>query len=260
VEETKLTWTITIKNKQTLSYIKAYEPWSVVFFVDPLIIPLVPILATLRISPNLITAGVLLTGLSAGLFFALGFWFWGAVIFLFSHFLDCLDGKVARLRGITSEFGAKLDNFADSLRKPSCFLGITVYFYRNDSMLFALLTVVVFVAHVAVHKSYGFLGVSHCDLEFPDFHRKVIRRFAPRVLALYTYFEEFFFLFVVCPLLVYFADIPRGGVLFLWGGLIITTLTFLKLLILWNHRRKGRYQQVYQDWVGTKGNLEQQGL
>ena len=231
-----------------------------VFFVDPLVIPLVPILAALRVSPNLITAGVLLTGLSAGVFFALGYWFCGAFIFLFSHFLDCLDGKVARLRGVTSEFGARLDNFADFLRKPSCFLGITVYFYWNGLVVFALLTVVVFIAHVAVHKSYGFLGVSHCDLEFPDFHRKVVRRFAPRVLALYTYFEEFFFLFVVCPLLASFAGMPEGSVWFLWGGLIITTLTFLKLVILCSHRRKGRYEQIYQDWTGTKGNLEQQGL
>jgi phosphatidylglycerophosphate synthase len=256
VEETKLTWKLTIKNKQRLSYIKAYEPWSVVFFVDPLVIPLVPILAALRVSPNLITAGVLLTGLSAGVFFALGHWFWGALIFLFSHFLDSIDGKVARLRGLTSEFGAKLDNFADFVRKPSCFLGITVYFYLNGSVIFALLTIAVFIAHVAVHKLYGFLGVSHCDLEFPDFHRKVVRRFVPRTLALYTYFEEFQLLFVVCPLLAHFAGIPRGGVWFLWGGLIITTLTFLKLVVLWNHRRKGRYEQVYQNWAGTKGNLD----
>ena len=249
-----------MNNKRKLNYIKAYEPWSTIFFIDPIVIPMVPILAALHVHPNLITAGVLLTGLSAGIFFAVGYWFWGAVIFLFSHFLDFLDGKVARLCGMTSEFGAKFDNFADFLRKPSCFFGITVYFYRNGSMIFALLTIAVFIAHVAVHKSYGFLGVSHCDLEFPDFHRRVVRRFVPRALALYTYFEEFLFLFVVCPLLAYFAGIPRGGVWFLWGGAVTAILTFLKLLLLWNHRRKGRYEQVRQDWAGTKGNLDKSEL
>ena len=249
-----------MNNKRKLNYIKAYEPWSTIFFIDPIAIPMAPILAALHVHPNLITAGVLLTGLSAGIFFAVGYWFWGAVIFLFSHFLDYLDGKVARLRGMTSEFGARLDNFADFLRKPSCFLGITVYFYRSGSMIFTLLTIAVFIVHVAVHKSYGFLGVSHCDLEFPNFHRRVVRRFVPRALALYTYFEEFLFLFVVCPLLAYFAGIPRGGVWFLWGGAVTAILTFLKLLLLWNHRRKGRYEQVLQDWAGTKGNLDKSEL
>lgn len=245
-----------MSDKKIPAYVKAYQPWSMVFFIDPVAIRLVPILAALRVHPNVITVCALLVGLSSGVFFALGYWFWGAVVFLTSHFLDCLDGGVARLRQMTSELGAKLDNFADYLRKPSSFLGIAVYFYTNGQILFAVLTAAALAAHVSVHKLYGFSGVTHCDLEFPDFHRRVVRRFAPRVLALYTYFEEFFFLFVVFPLLAFFAGMPQGGVWFLWGALITTTLTFLKLLILWNHRRKGRYSEVRQDWYTTGGNLD----
>lgn len=245
-----------MSDKKIPAYIKAYQAWSIVFFIDPVAIRLVPILAALRVHPNVITGGALLTGLSSGVFFALGYWFWGAIIFLISHFLDCVDGNVARLRQMTSEFGARLDNWADYVRKPSGFLGIAVYFYTSGEIVLAALTAVALATHVFVHKLYGFLGVTHCDLEFPDFHRRVVRRFAPRVLALYTYFEEFFFLFVVFPLLASFVGMPKGGVWFLWGALITTALTFLKLLILWNHRRKGQYERVYQNWPGTKGNLD----
>ncbi len=244
-----------MENKKS-SYVKAYQAWSIVFFIDPLALPLVPILARLKVNPNLITAGTLIAGLSSGVLFAMGYWLWAPIVFLFSHFLDCIDGNVARLRQITSEFGAKLDDIADSLRKPACFAGIFIYFWMNHQNIFALLTVVVFIVHVFIHKLYQFFGVSHTDLEFPDFHRKVIRRFAPRVLALYTFFEEFFFLFFVFPLTAYFIGMPQGTVFFFWGALFASVLTFLKLLILLYHRRGNHYEQVRQDWRGTKGNLD----
>lgn len=238
------------------SYVKAYQAWSTIFFVDTLAVPLIPILVKVRIHPNLITAASFLAGLSAGICFATGNWFWAAVLFLSAHFLDCIDGNVARLRGIASEFGAKLDDWADDTRKPISFLGIGLYFYMNGQILFVVLTIISLIVHVAVHKLYGLIGVGHCDLEFPQFHRTVIRRFAPRVLALYTFFEEFLLLFVLFPLIASFHGMPEGAVWFFWGILTTIVLSFLKLSILYNHKKKGRYQQVYQDWNGTKGNLD----
>ncbi len=246
-----------MRNKQRPHYVKAYQAWVTILFIDPLAIPLIPLLAAWRVPPNAITVAALIAGVAAGVFFAIGDWGCAAGSFLSSHFLDCLDGNVARLRGLTSEFGARLDNFGDFLRKPVCFAGIAFYLYAHQQFLYLALTAVAFASHVIVHRLYGFLGVFHCDLEFPRFHRTVIRRFAPRVLCLYTYFEEFMFLFVVFPLIASVVGLPHGAVWFLWGALVATALTAAKLLILCNHRRKGRYQQVYQDWAGTKGYLDQ---
>lgn len=241
-------------------YIKVFGPWCTVFFTDPLAIPIARILASLRVHPNAITSVSLLAGLASGVFFAVGYWFWGAVVFQFSFLTDCLDGKVARLRQMTSEFGAKLDVWADSTRKPSSFIGIGIFFYLNDQHLMAYLTVMACIVHFATHKIYGMVGVSEYDLEFPEFHRRVVRRMAPRILALYTFFDEQFIQFVLFPLVAVIIGGREGKVWFLWGSLIITTLTFLKLVILWNHKREGRYEEVYQDWAGTKGNLDKSGL
>ncbi len=244
-----------MENKKS-SYVKAYQAWSIVFFIDPLALPLVPILARWKVNPNLITVGTLIAGLSSGVLFAMGYWLWAPIVFLFSHFLDCIDGNVARLRQVTSEFGAKLDNIADSLRKPACFTGIFIYFWMNQQNIFVVLTVIFFIVHIFIHKLYTFLNVNHYDLEFPEFHRKVVRRFAPRVLAFYTFFEEFFFLFFFLPLAAYFIGMPKGAVFFFWGVFFVSSLTFFKLLIVLHHRRKNRYEQIYQDWRGTKGNLD----
>lgn len=241
-------------------YIKAFGPWCVVFFTDPFAIPIARILASLRVHPNAITSVSLLAGLATGVFFVFGDWFWGAVVFHFSFLTDCLDGKVARLRQMTSEFGAKLDVWADSTRKPSSFLGIGVYFYIRGQLPFAILTVVALIVHVMMHKLYSVAGVSEYDLEFPKFQRRVVRRMAPRLLALYTFFDEQFIQFVLFPLVAVIIGGREGKAWFLWGSLIITTLTFLKLVILWNHKREGRYEEVYQDWAGTKGNLDKSGL
>ncbi|UCG46725.1 MAG: CDP-alcohol phosphatidyltransferase family protein [Phycisphaerales bacterium] len=243
-------------NKSKPSYVKAYGPWSVILLADPLAIPLARVLAMLRVHPNAITAASLVAGLATGVFFALGHWLWGAAAFYLSHFFDCIDGNVARCRKMTSELGAKLDAIADGTRKPSSFMGIGIYFYMNAQMQLAILTIAALVVHVAVHKLYLLIGVLEYDLEFPNFHRKVVRLVAPRLVALYTFFEEQLIEFCVFPVIAVIVGLPEGAVWFLYGAGVVTMLSLGKLCILWNHRLKGRYEQVRQDWTATKGNLD----
>ena len=238
------------------AYIKAYRPWSLLLFADPFADPLVPVIAATKIHPNIITIFSLLAGIICGFLFAMGYWFAGALIFQFSCFCDGIDGKVARLRNITSEFGAKLDIIADSVRKPSSFLGIAIYFYSHDQFLFVGLTVLALLVHVIVHKLYVIAGILEYDLEFPNFHRNIIRRISPRILALYTFFEEQFIEFVVFPLIAAIVTLPEGGVWFFYGAGAVTILSACKLFIILNHRWKGRYDEVFQDWSGTGGNLD----
>lgn len=245
-----------MSDKKKPQYTKAYEPLVNLVFNEPIAIPLTPIMKAMRVHPNIITLLSLLTGLLSGIVFAMGYWIWAALIFHFTCFCDCLDGKVARYCGLTSEFGAKLDGVADSSRKPSSFLGVGIYFFINGQKLFAILTIVVLCVHLVTHKLYGIVGVLEYDLEFPTFHRKVLRRFAPRMLALYTFFEEQFIVFTVFPLIAAAIGLPKGAIWFFYGAVIVTFLSLGKLMILWNYRRKGRYELVHQDWAGTKGKLD----
>jgi len=254
--EAKRQKSIEYARKMKPKYIKAYRPWSFLFFSDPLTDPLTPVLSAMRIHPNVVTVISLLAGVANGVPFAMGHWLWGALVFQFSCFCDGLDGEVARYRGMSSELGAKLDSFADSTRKPSSFIGIGIYFYLHGQVSFTILTVVALIVHIAVHKLYLIAGVLEYDLEFPNFHRKIVRRLAPRLLAMYTFFDEQFIEFVVFPLIAVIVGLPKGGVWFLYGAAFVTCIGLLKLANSLNYRRKGRYDEIYQDWAGTKGNLD----
>ncbi|MFG2498022.1 CDP-alcohol phosphatidyltransferase family protein [Streptomyces sp. NPDC048441] len=103
---------------------KKRDAWWTVILVDPVATPLVRWTAMrTRITPNQITVGAFLLGLVSAAFFALGDWQWlvaGAVVYHLSFILDCMDGKVARLTGTGSVFGAWLDFVFDRIRVMAC--------------------------------------------------------------------------------------------------------------------------------------------
>ncbi|MEV0114175.1 CDP-alcohol phosphatidyltransferase family protein [Streptomyces sp. NPDC050844] len=103
---------------------KKRDAWWTVLLVDPVATPLVRLTAMrTRITPNQITWGAFLLGLGSAAFFALGDWQWliaGAVVYHLSFILDCMDGKVARLTGTGSVFGAWLDFVFDRIRVMAC--------------------------------------------------------------------------------------------------------------------------------------------
>lgn len=88
--------------------------WWARLAVDPLADPLARRLAPHRaVTPNRITALALLLGLAAAACFLTGQLRWGGGLFLARFFLDCLDGKVARLQGTASARGALFDIASD---------------------------------------------------------------------------------------------------------------------------------------------------
>lgn len=244
--------------KKVANYIKAYDPWSAVIFIDPVAIHLVRLLAVMRIHPNIITLLSFVSGILSGLSFAMGRWHWGSGLFLATFFFDAIDGKLARFCNLTSDFGVKFDVLVDYTRKPLCFLGMIIFFYFQEQLAFSIFTFLLLVIHFIIHKLYILLNINHCDLEFPNFHRKTVRKTFPRIVALYTFFDEQFIMFIISPLVAGLIGLPKGEVWFLWGAAVAIGLCFLKLLIVLNHRRKGRYELVHQDWLGTKGNLDKQ--
>ncbi|RVU28560.1 CDP-alcohol phosphatidyltransferase family protein [Streptomyces antnestii] len=103
---------------------KKRDAWWTVLLVDPVATPLVRLAAMrTRVTPNQITWGAFVLGLGSAVCFWLADWRWliaGAVVYHLSFVLDCMDGKVARLTGQGSVFGAWLDFVFDRIRVMVC--------------------------------------------------------------------------------------------------------------------------------------------
>ncbi|MGW2703276.1 CDP-alcohol phosphatidyltransferase family protein [Streptomyces sp. NPDC001340] len=127
---------------------KKRDAWWTVLLVDPVATPLVRQVAKrTRITPNQITWGALLLGLVAAGCFAQGEWQWliaGAVVYHLSFILDCMDGKVARLTGQGSVFGAWLDYIFDRIRVMACAVALMGgQYHRTGNTLYIWLAAAV---------------------------------------------------------------------------------------------------------------------
>ncbi|MFD5797077.1 CDP-alcohol phosphatidyltransferase family protein, partial [Streptomyces diastatochromogenes] len=127
---------------------KKRDAWWTVLLVDPVATPLVRQVAKrTRITPNQITWGALLLGLVAAGCFARGEWHWliaGAVVYHLSFILDCMDGKVARLTGQGSVFGAWLDYIFDRIRVMACAVALMGgQYHRTGNTLYIWLAAAV---------------------------------------------------------------------------------------------------------------------
>lgn len=88
---------------------------------------LTPILLKTSIKPNQITAASLLFGLLCAVCFVLGNYMFGIIGALFlttSYTLDNCDGEVARIKNLSSEFGAKFDDMVDWMVDASFFAAL----------------------------------------------------------------------------------------------------------------------------------------
>jgi len=56
----------------------------------------------------------------------------GGIVFLLGAGLDLFDGGLARLNGSDSNYGAFLDSVFDRLGESALFIGLAVFFLRND--------------------------------------------------------------------------------------------------------------------------------
>jgi phosphatidylglycerophosphate synthase len=103
---------------------KKRDAWWTVLLVDPLAVRLVRLVAPYRrITPNLLSALAFVLGLAAAWCFAMADRWWlvaGAVLFHLSFMVDCMDGKIARLNGTGSMFGAWFDFIFDRVRVVIC--------------------------------------------------------------------------------------------------------------------------------------------
>lgn len=104
--------------------LKERDSWWTVYFVDPLAVRFVRLLANrTSATPNQVTVAALFLGLGAAVCFAVGYWQFlllGAVLYYLCFLLDCVDGKLARLTDGETLFGAWMDYVSDRFRVLVC--------------------------------------------------------------------------------------------------------------------------------------------
>lgn len=108
--------------------LKPVDSWWTVGFVDPIAMRLLPPLLRLRrATPNAITGLAFVVGLASIVSFATGHFVIGAVLYESRFVLDCLDGKVARVKRLSSPAGAMFDRVADLLSIPAVYAVIGLW-------------------------------------------------------------------------------------------------------------------------------------
>jgi phosphatidylglycerophosphate synthase len=130
---------------------KDRDAWWTVWLVDPLASRLVWLVAPYRwITPNRLTFAAFLFGVGAAACYWQQTWGWliaGAVLFHLSFVIDCMDGKIARLNGTGSVFGAWLDYVFDRLRVLVCTVALMggQYARTGDFLYVWLAGIVIFL-------------------------------------------------------------------------------------------------------------------
>ena len=87
------------------------------------------------VTPNMVTVANTIFGLACAWMFSVpNYWMrlFAAIFFLISITIDGVDGELARLKMIESDFGGKLDILTDNVVHAAVFIGLLVGCYRVD--------------------------------------------------------------------------------------------------------------------------------
>lgn len=113
---------------------KRRDSWWTVYFVDPVACRVaLPVANRTKITPNGLTVFSLVLGAVSALCFATNHLIAGAVVFYLSFMIDCVDGKIARLKGTGTPFGLWLDYVGDRVRVVLCAGGLAYGQYALTS-------------------------------------------------------------------------------------------------------------------------------
>jgi CDP-diacylglycerol--glycerol-3-phosphate 3-phosphatidyltransferase len=128
-------------------------------------------IARLNPNPNLLSVISLSINILAALLYGYGRFFLAGIVFAIANLFDILDGRVARLTGRVTRFGAFLDSSLDRLSDMVVFLGIIIFYSRDTqyhSTLYAALTGAALIGSVMVSYSSARAEslIPKCDVGF----------------------------------------------------------------------------------------------
>ena len=75
---------------------------------------------------------------------------WAGAVILFAGLFDMMDGRLARMGNMSSRFGALWDSTLDRYSELFTLFGITIYFFSNLEVIFAIITFTAMVGSVMV--------------------------------------------------------------------------------------------------------------
>jgi phosphatidylglycerophosphate synthase len=106
--------------------LKARDAWWTVLVIDPIAGPLVRLVAPFhRITPNRLTLLSIVLAVGAAVAFANGSLVVGALVYQASFLVDCMDGKLAAVRGSQNPWGGFIDQLGDHSRFLVCLSALT---------------------------------------------------------------------------------------------------------------------------------------
>ncbi|MFN0121042.1 MAG: CDP-alcohol phosphatidyltransferase family protein [Blastocatellia bacterium] len=136
-----------------------------------IITAMVRVLARLNPDPNILTViGLLING-AAAVLYGYGEFFYAGLVMIGANIFDMLDGRLARLTGRVTRFGAFLDSSFDRLSDMITFLGIIIFYARDTeyhSTLYAALTGAALIGSVMISYTSARAEslIPKCDVGF----------------------------------------------------------------------------------------------
>lgn len=120
---------------------------NLAFYITKLAVHL---LARTGVTPNTITWLGFLIAIGAGVLAGIGHTFVAGFVVLVGGFFDIIDGALARSTGRTSRFGAILDSTLDRASEAVVFLGLLVFYAREQSTVGVVVVGVVWLMSLLV--------------------------------------------------------------------------------------------------------------
>jgi phosphatidylglycerophosphate synthase len=122
--------------------------------------PFVRLLIKLGFTPNAVTLTGLLLNIGVAIIFIIGgeegnrgdlrYVGWGGALILFAGLFDMLDGQVARLGNMKSDYGAMFDSVLDRYSELFTFLGICYYLVAHHYLLGSLFAFIALIGSMMV--------------------------------------------------------------------------------------------------------------
>ena len=132
---------------------------------------IVRLIARLDPNPNLLSVIGLGINIFAAVLYGTGRFFYAGLVMIFANIFDMLDGRVARLTGRVTKFGAFLDSSLDRFSDIVVFLGIIIFYSRDTeyhSTLYVALTGAALIGSVMVSYTSARAEslIPKCDVGF----------------------------------------------------------------------------------------------